>query len=65
MSRTKHGRAATKAVTRQDLEADLRDVCELAKKSSGKSYDECHEWINDILDALDFATMMGRNPGRR
>jgi hypothetical protein len=59
MPRTKLGRAA-KAVTKQDLEADLHDVCELAKKSADDAvkWQECHDWINDILDARDFAMKM-------
>jgi hypothetical protein len=62
MPRTKHGRAVAKTVTKQDLEADLAEVCELAKKSSADlvKYQECHDWLNDILDARDFAMKMGR-----
>jgi hypothetical protein len=62
MARTKLGRAVAKTVTKQDLEADLAEVCELAKKSTDDSvkYKECHDWLNDILDARDFAMKMGR-----
>jgi hypothetical protein len=61
MPRTKHGRAVAKTVTKQDLEADLAEVCELAKRSTTDlvKYKECHDWINDILDARDFAIMRG------
>jgi hypothetical protein len=68
MPRTKLGRAVAKTVTKQDLEADLAEVCELAKKSSADlvKYDEATTGWNDLLDARDFAMQMGaKRAGQR
>jgi hypothetical protein len=66
MARTKLGRAVAKTVTKQDLEADLAEVCELAKKSSGRQYDEAHDWLDDLLSAWEFAMQMGaKSAGQR
>ena len=58
MSRTKHGRAVAKAVTLAEVEADLLEVCDLAKKSTGRKYDEAHDWLSDLLSTWEFVRQM-------
>lgn len=57
MPRTKHGSAVEKALkepTRQQLVDELNQVCDAAKKAkTPKDYVEAHDWMNDILTALE------------
>jgi transposase-like protein len=54
MPRTKHGRAAAQASTRQALEAELSEACGAAKNAkTDDDYKEAHSWINDVLTELD------------
>jgi hypothetical protein len=57
MPRTKHGRAA-QAVTLAEVEAQLAEVCVLAKRLTGKKRDEAHDWIDDLLSQWEFVRQM-------